>query len=887
MDLGTLKRWWHRLPRDVAFRSARRRYPSRRLCLEELEARLAPAASVSIAGAASATVTAGTTAVVTYNNGTSTGGEVVTFALSTSMSAGGTFGSTTDNTNGTYTAVFTGSTAGMNTISPQVGGNPVAGVTPATVTVNAGAASMSTSTITVAQPSTISLNPPTTTSGTATVTLMVEDSFNNLLISSNPTVQFFVSGTAGGTVSAASGGSGVYTATYTVSTTSTPTGTSGVDKITATINGAAVTSTAPTITVTTPVNPSASTITASPTSIALGSTSTITLQAVDVSGNNMTTGGLGVAFTATQSVDGIVSPIGTFSTVTDNSNGTYTAIYTASSTTADAVVSTDPTSGVTISSTINGSAGPSTTISVNPGAVSAANSFVTVTSSTIIASESTTVTLQAVDANGNNLATGGQTVTFGLATATGTEATGTFSAVTDNSDGTYTATFTSTTAGTATITATINGTTVTGTPTPPDSDEITVIPVTLKISNAPTTVVAGRPFNVTVSVEASGSPATGFAGTLSFSGTAGPWGLPQSYTFTAADFDSATGNVQHTFTMGLRAVGNQSIFISTPGSLERATINARGFYQYRLTVAAGGSGAATAILGPTTINHAPVLSAGSPLLPAVAANETDPAGVTVGSLVGSFIRDADAGAKKGIAVIGVSGARNGQWQFFTDDDHGWTAFGAVSSGHARLLDASQLIRFVPNAGYTLTRAVSVLPWIRYRAWDETSGTAGQTANIRVKGGTTAFSTVTQVARVRVNTAPVLTSAAPTFSTSRTTFISTVAGLLGNTVQDVGLGTRQGIAVTGLTTTAGGRWQFSVDRGATFVNFSAVSESAARLLRATDLVRYVAVAGGNGTATISYRAWDQTTGLAGKVFDTTFNAHGAVSSGLNTGSLAVT
>lgn len=844
MDFGTLKRWWHRLPPDVAFRSARRRYPTRRLCLEEIEARLAPA-SISVSPTS---ITAGTTSVVTFNSGTA--GQVVTLAAS--GSGNGTFGNTTDNTNGSYTAIFTGSTAGVATITPSVGGTPVAGVT-TSITVTAAAPSTSGSTIAVSATSIAvsSTNP----SGSATVTLTLQDAFGNIVVSGSTTVAFFVSGTAGGTVGAVTNNNnGTYTATYSVNINSG--GSSGVDKITATINQNAVTSTAQTITVVTPVNPSASTITASATSIALGGTSTITLQAVDQSGNNMTTGGLGVVFTATGTADG------TIGTVTDNSNGTYTATYTASSTTAGSDV---------ISGTINGQSVTSTaTITVNAGAASLANSVVTVSPTSIIAGDSASpaqVTLQAVDANGNDLTTGGLTVAFALGTGT---ATGTFSSVTDNMNGTYTATFTGTTPGTSTITATIGGSAVTST------QPITVTPVTLVVL-APNTVIAGKPFRVTVQVlDSTGSVATGFAGTLSFSGTAGPWGLPASYTFTTADAG------EHVFTMGLRAVGNQTIVISGNGA--RATISARGFYQYRLTVSAGASGAATAVLGPTTLNHAPVLAAGSPLLPAVAVNETDPAGVTVGSLAGSFISDADAGASRGIAVIGVSGTKNGQWQFFTG--HDWAAFGAVSSGHARLLDASQLIRFVPNAGYTLTSAASVLPSISYRAWDETSGTAGETANIKAKGGTTAFSTTTQVARVRVNAAPVLASAAPTFSTSRTAFVSTVAGLLGNTVQDVGLGTRQGIAVTGLTTTAGGQWQFSIDRGATFVNFSAVSETAGRLLRATDLVRYVTVAGGNGTAAITYRAWDQTTGLAGKTLDTTFDAHGAVSSGANTASINI-
>jgi hypothetical protein len=71
-----------------------------------------------------------------------------------------------------------------------------------------------------------------------------------------------------------------------------------------------------------------------------------------------------------------------------------------------------------------------------------------------------TVTLTAKDANGTALTTGGATVTFGLGTGTGG---GNFGAVTDNNDGTYTATFTATTPGNNTVIATLNSQPVTST----------------------------------------------------------------------------------------------------------------------------------------------------------------------------------------------------------------------------------------------------------------------------------------------------------------------------------------------------------------------------------------------------------------------------------------
>ncbi|MCA1800372.1 MAG: Ig-like domain-containing protein, partial [Actinobacteria bacterium] len=67
------------------------------------------------------------------------------------------------------------------------------------------------------------------------------------------------------------------------------------------------------------------------------------------------------------------------------------------------------------------------------------------------------ITVQAVDEDGNNITDGGETVTLSASD-------GSLSPVTDNGDGTYTATFTSsTTPGVVTISGTINGDTITDT----------------------------------------------------------------------------------------------------------------------------------------------------------------------------------------------------------------------------------------------------------------------------------------------------------------------------------------------------------------------------------------------------------------------------------------
>jgi uncharacterized protein (TIGR02145 family) len=88
------------------------------------------------------------------------------------------------------------------------------------------------------------------------------------------------------------------------------------------------------------------------------------------------------------------------------------------------------------------------------------NSTLTASTATVDADGSTTstITLQAKDANNNNLSVGGLTVTM---IRSGSSAT--LSSVTDNNDGTYTATIKNTTAETVTVTAAIGGSNVTDT----------------------------------------------------------------------------------------------------------------------------------------------------------------------------------------------------------------------------------------------------------------------------------------------------------------------------------------------------------------------------------------------------------------------------------------
>jgi adhesin/invasin len=293
----------------------------------------------------------------------------------------------------------------------------------------------------------VSLSAASVVSGSAaTVTLQAEDAAGNKLNSGGLAVAF-----APGSASGGQGTFGTVTDNHNGTYTAIFTGTAaGGNTIAATIGGQAVTSTAPSITVMVgQVSLSKSLVSLSSASVASGSSVTVTLQAEDAAGNKLTAGGLTVLF----ALAGTSGGHGTFSSVTDNKNGTYTARFTGT------------TAGVnSITATMGGKAVTSTTptLTVVVGPLSLARSFVMLSSTNVIVSHGVTVTLQAEDAAGNKLTTGGLSVAFAIGNASGGQ--GIFiSTVADNEDGTYTATFAAITAGTNTIKARIGGVPVTST----------------------------------------------------------------------------------------------------------------------------------------------------------------------------------------------------------------------------------------------------------------------------------------------------------------------------------------------------------------------------------------------------------------------------------------
>ncbi|MFE1745263.1 Calx-beta domain-containing protein [Coleofasciculus sp. H7-2] len=157
------------------------------------------------------------------------------------------------------------------------------------------------------------------------------------------------------------------------------------------------------------------------------------------------------------------------------------------------------------------------------------------------------------------------------------------------------------------------------------------------------------------------------------------------------------------------------------------------------------------------INSAPVLdNSGSPIITTINEDPTSNPGTLISSLITTSVTDLDTGDAKGIAVTAADNT-NGTWQFSTNGGT-WTAF-TPSESAAQLLaaDADTRIRFVPSADYNGT----VTAGITFRAWDQTTGTNGGTANITTNGtgGLSSFSTAIETASITIN--PV--NDAPTFT----------------------------------------------------------------------------------------------------------------------------
>ena len=134
------------------------------------------------------------------------------------------------------------------------------------------------------------------------------------------------------------------------------------------------------------------------------------------------------------------------------------------------------------------------------------------------------------------------------------------------------------------------------------------------------------------------------------------------------------------------------------------------------------------------------------------------------------------------------------------------------------------------------------------------------------GGLTANSAF-QLAIVNVNDAPVLTVTASPEMSEVTPDATDPAGntiaeiIVDGSIVDGDGSALEAIALTGVEA-ANGTWEYSLNDGGAWSAVGAVSDAGALLLDATARVRFVPNADYSGSATFTFRAWDQSTGASG-------------------------
>lgn len=475
------------------------------------------------------------------NNLTASGGTVI---VTTSL---GTVTPTTDNGDGTYSAVLHSVTnPGTATLSFTIGGVPAADT--ATVELAVGAADPDTSFI-----SSSVLQLVADGEAQATLTVQLRDAAGNNLTTSGGTV--VITTTLGDVSVTTDNGDGTYTATLTSPTTV------GTATVGFTLNGGAGSNTLVITFVEGEASAATSTITATPTFItADGSeTSTLTVQLIDGYGNPVTSSGGTVVISTDR---------GTVSSTTDNNDGTYTA--TLSGTVAGTAV---------LRFTIDGNlATAEARVQLVPGPSAVTTSSISASPTSITANGVSTsaVTVQLKDVDGNDLEVSGGTVVI-------TTTTGTISSTTDNGNGSYTATLTSpTVVGAATLGFTIDGTEGAQTATV-DFVAGPVDPTQSVISADPTQIVAGGSATSRITVQlrdAFGNDLTSSGGLVTMHTSAGTLSAVADENDGSYFADLTASTLAQTatisFTVGGLAGGETTQVVFTPGTADatQSTISA-------------------------------------------------------------------------------------------------------------------------------------------------------------------------------------------------------------------------------------------------------------------------------------------------------------------------
>ncbi len=316
------------------------------------------------------------------------------------------------------------------------------------------------------------------------------------------------------------------------------------------------------------------------------------------------------------------------------------------------------------------------------------------------------------------------------------------------------------------------------------------------------------------------------------------------------------------------------------------------------------------------VNDAPVLDGGkSPSLSTITEDAIAPTGA-VGTLVSAIVdfaapsgqvdnvTDIDSSSQLGIAIVGTNVSLSCYYSL--DGGTSWNALGTPTTSSARLLtaDADNRVycRGLADVSGSFTDAFT------FRAWDQTSGSDGSTVDTSTSGGSTAFSSNTEGASLTItaiNDAPILDNTKTPVLLSIAHDASAPVGVVGTPVAtivdstppaggldnviDVDSSAQLGVAITDADTT-NGTWYYTTNGGTTWSPLGAVTSSSARLLTTSPVNRLYFYPNPSfaGTSSVTFRAWDQTSGTNGALASTALNGGTtAFSSATDTASITVT
>jgi hypothetical protein len=291
------------------------------------------------------------------------------------------------------------------------------------------------------------------------------------------------------------------------------------------------------------------------------------------------------------------------------------------------------------------------------------------------------------------------------------------------------------------------------------------------------------------------------------------------------------------------------------------------------TDAEGAAGQATATINITAVNDAPTLSA----------TAGNPTFIENGSAVDLFSEVSVSTVESGQSIVGltltVSNLVNGADEVLTIDGTAialTTGTSGTTSGNAlnysvSVSSGTATVTLGTGAGINTAAAQTLVDGIAYRNASEAPTGASRVVtltSIMDDGGTanggvnaTSLAIAATVSVVAVNDAPTL-SGGPYALTgtnedtvSSGTLVSAIlAGLSHNDVD----GSGTGIAITAAA--GNGTWQYSTD-GGTWNGVGSVSGAAALLLSASTQLRYVPDGANGESVSLTFRAWDQTSGMA--------------------------